>query len=143
MTPMTPEEVDNFRKKIERETINKFIEKITVQDSFFYAEMIIYENSDMMDPFNEKLNIIIKMNLHNSKEFQMPMMENSPRKILQGRQITSEFQINKERLSSKEDAMMVIYDEVGKEIAKDLFQANAANIYQTTQTIQKTKRTYI
>jgi len=139
---MTPEEVDDFRKKVEKETMDKFIEKITVQDSYFYAEIVIYENIDAMDPFNEKLNIIIKMNLHNSKEFQMPMMENSPRKILQGKQIVSKFQINKERLSSKEDTMMVIYDEVGKEIAKDLFQANATNIHQTISKI-KAERTYI
>jgi len=125
---MTPEEANDYRKKIEKETMDKFIEKITVQDSYFYAEMVIYENTDMMDPFNEKLNIIIKMNLYNSKEFQMPMVENIPRKILKGKQIVSEFQINKERLSSKEDTMMIVYDIAGKEIAASLFQQNAANI---------------
>ena len=119
---MTPEEVDNFRKKVEKETMDKFIEKITVNDSFFYAEMLIYDNVDISDPFNRKLGIVIKMNLHNSKEFQMPMMENTPRKTLKGKEIISKFQIDKERLSSKEDAMMVIYDEVGKQIAQDLFQ---------------------
>lgn len=128
---MTPQEIDNFRKKVEKETMDKFIEKITVNDSYFYAEMMIYDNADISDPFNQKLGIVIKLNLHNSKEFQTPMMENSPRKILKGKQITSKFQIEKERLSSKEDAMMIIYDEVGKQITMDLFQANAANIHQT------------
>mgnify|MGYP007066212972 CR=1 FL=1 len=137
---MTPEEVDNFRKKVEKETMDKFIEKITVNDSFFYAEMLIYVNADVSDPFNQKLGIVIKMNLHNSKEFQMPMMENTPRKMLKGKEIISKFQIDKERLSSKEDAMMVIYDEVAKQIAQDLFQMNAANIYHT---IQGTRRNYI
>ena len=140
---MTPEEANDYRKKIEKETMDKFIEKITVQDSYFYAEMVIYENTDMMDPFNEKLNIIIKMNLYNSKEFQMPMVENIPRKILKGKQIVSEFQINKERLSSKEDAMMIVYDEIGKQIAQDLFQANAANIFQVIKKIESNRRNYI
>ena len=139
---MTPEEVDNFRKKVEKETMNKFIEKITVNDSYFYAEMMAYENTDVSDPFNQKLGIVIKMNLYNSKEFQMPMMENSPRKILKGKEIISKFQIDKERLSSKEDAMMIIYDEVGKQIAQALFQANAANIHHTIQGT-RTGRTYI
>lgn len=139
---MTPEQVDEYRRKIEKETMDKFIEKIEVNDSYFYAEMIIFENVDMTDPFNSKLKVVIKMTLHNSKEFQIPMMENTPRKILQGKQIRSEFQIDKEMLSSKEDAMMVIYDIAGKEIAASLFQANAANIHHTIQGTNA-ERTYI
>jgi len=122
---MNPEEVDNFRKKVEKETMDGFIDKISVNDSFFYAEMIIYEGTEIDDIFNQKVNIIIKMNLFNSDEFEIPNKINKLQKILHGKKIESKLKIDKEKLQSSEDVMMIIYDEVGKEIAKDLFQSNA------------------
>jgi len=140
---MNPEEVDNFRKKVEKETMDGFIDKISVNDSFFYAEMIIYEGTEIDDIFNQKVNIIIKMNLFNSDEFEIPNKINKLQKILHGKKIESKLKIDKEKLQSSEDVMMIIYDEVGKEIAKDLFQSNAKNINKTNYNIKENNRRYI
>jgi hypothetical protein len=142
---MTPIQIDEFRKKVEKETFEKIVDKIEVNDSYFYASMMIYELPlSMENPFSQnKFGVVIRLNLFNSKDFEHPnQISDKPIKHLKGKEIKVKLEIDKEKLASKEDAMMIIYDEVGKEIAKDLFQANAANIYQMT-TGNKTRRTYI
>jgi hypothetical protein len=136
---MMPQEIDKFKKDLEKETINKIIKKISVNDSYFYAEMIVMRDFDPMDLFiGDKIKIIIKMNLFNSKDFVMPNLINHRPKYLEAREIISEIIINSEDLiRCKEDAIMLIYEEVGKEIAKDLFQKNASEIQMSINETQK------
>jgi hypothetical protein len=138
---MTPIEIDEFKTKIQKETIDTIVKKIEVQDSYFYAQMIVSKNVDAMDPFGSKLNVIIKMNLFNSKSFELPNLINTRPKVLKAKEIVSRFQIDSEKLiQNKEDAIILVYEEVGKQIAMQLFQENARNIHMT---VHDTQRTYI
>jgi len=139
---MTPQEIQDFKDKIEKETLDTVIKKISVTDSYFYAEMVIMKHFDAMDPFGgEKIVCKIRINLYNSKDFVKTNIVNDRPRVLKAREITSEIILESmDLIGSQEDAMMLIYDEVGKEIAKDLFQQNAREI---NMTIQDTKREYI
>jgi hypothetical protein len=139
---MTPQEIQDFKDKIEKETLEKVIRKVTVTDSYFYAEMIITKHADPMDPFSgDKVNVSIKFNLFNSKDFINPNMVNDRPRHIKAKEIRTDFILESDDLiKSKEDAMMLVYEEIAKEIAKDLFQQNAKNIQMN---ITERKKKYI
>jgi hypothetical protein len=136
---MTPQEIQDFKDKIEKETLENVIRKVTVTDSYFYAEMIIMKHRDVMNPFDgDKIKVIIRFNLFNSKDFVNTNMVNDRPKYLKAKEIRTEMIMESEDLiKSKEDAMMLIYEEVAKEIAKDLFQQNAREISMSIQENRK------
>jgi len=135
-------EIKEFEENIRKETINNIIKSIKINDSYFYAEMVIMRHFDAMDPFGgEKIVCNIRINLYNSKEFVKTNIINDRPKALRAREIKSKLILDSiDLIKNKEDAMMLIYEEVGKEIAKDLFQQNAREI---NMTIQNTSKRYI
>jgi len=139
---MSPQEIDEFKKDIEKETLSQVIKKMSVNDSFFYAEMVVVRYFDPMDPFTgDKIKVIIKINLFNSEDFVKPNIINDRPKCLKAREIRSEIILESEDLiKSKEDAIMLVYEEVGKEIAKDLFQKNALALHMSIKEPQPQKR---
>ena len=104
------------------------IKTIKISDSYLYAKMNISKASIMEDPFSKKVVVNLEINLVNSNEFSTSNMVNSHR-MVQAKVIKSKLILDSyDLIKSDADAMMLVYDEVAKEIAKDLFQANAGNI---------------
>lgn len=138
-------ELKEMEEQIKSETINDVIKRISISDSYFYAEMAIMKYFDTMDPFNgEKIKCIIKMNLFNSKNFINTNISNERPKVQTAKEIRVEVILESEDLiRNKEDIMMLIYEETGKQIAQDLFQANAREINTTIINAQEPERRYI
>jgi hypothetical protein len=101
--------------------------------------MIIMKHRDVMNPFDrDKIKVVIKFNLFNSKDFVNTNIINDRPKYLKAKEIRTELILESEDLiKSKEDAMMLVYEEVAKEIAKDLFQQNAKEISMSIQDNKK------
>jgi len=125
--------------------LDSVIKSVSVNDSYFYAEMIIVKHFDAMDPFGgEKIKCIIKMNLYNSTNFVKENITNARPTVQNARQVRSEVLLESEDLiKSHEDAMLLIYEEAGKQIAQDLFQANAREINMTIINAKEPERKYI
>ena len=137
---MTATEIIQFKEKIEKETLDKITEKITITDSYFYAELfVINEKPSVENPFNESIKVIVMINLFNSKDFNNEHMTTDKEiKYVKAKQIKSELVLNKSKLSSNEDIMIIVYEEIAKQIAADLFQSNAENIRRFSKSRTKT-----
>jgi len=130
---MELEKLEEIRATIEKETIKNVIKTISVEDSYLYAKMLITKCSMVADPFQNKIKAIIIINLFNSREFSNDRMSNSKR-TLEPKTIRSEIALDDMSLiEQKEDVMLLIYEEVAKEIAADLFRENAENIIMQTK----------
>ena len=136
------EELRELESKIREETIESVLKTIEINDSYFYAKMVIMEAPLMDDPFQQKVKAIITINLCNSKEFQNENIVNDKR-VIKPKVIKSTITFDKNLVNQKEDLMMLIYEEVSKEIAKDLFQENARNIHMSFQDRNTSNRKYI
>jgi len=123
------DEVRELEKKIRAETIDSVLSTISINDSYFYAKMAIMKMSPAEDPFGSKVKAITEISLANSAEFQTEKMTND-RRVVQTKKIRTSIIMDADVAlnNQKEDLMMLVYEEVSKEIAKDLFQANAKNI---------------
>jgi len=131
-------EMDEFKSKIQKETIDNILKTLKVSDSYFYAEMVIMKASMIEDPFQNKIKVIIRMNLYNSQEFQQDNIINDNKKYLTGRDIHTEILMDSyDLIEKKEDAMLLIYKEVGAQIAADLFQKNGKEVNMIVNDIRK------
>lgn len=120
--------LNEYKEKVQEETRQELLKTIKISDSYLYAKIAIFKSSQAIDPFVDKVEVRLSINLYNSSEFSKQYMENSPRRAI-AKVINSVLILDSYKLiSQKEDAMMLVYDEVAKEIAKDLFSANANNI---------------
>jgi len=117
------EVIENTRE----ETITSVLKTIKINDSYFYAKMVIMEMSLIEDPFGNNVKVIMEINLVKSEDFNNENIVIS-NKVAYPKKIRSELVLEKELVNQKEDLMMIVYDEVSKEIAKDLFQSNARDI---------------
>jgi len=123
---MNPQEIEDFKNKIEKDTIDNIVSKIEVNDSYFYATLVVTKSQDMVNIFEgPKVHVIIKMILHRSEHFSKPNVSNGIKILSKGKEIVSRFEIEESRLKDDTDAILFVYEEVGKQIAADLFQANA------------------
>jgi len=138
MEHMNTIELDEFKSKIQKETIDSVLKTLKVSDSYFYAEMVIMKASMIEDPFQRKIKVIIKMNLYNSQEFQKETVINNFSKCLNGKYIETTVLLDSyDLIRSKEDAMLLIYKEVSAQIAADLFQRNSKEINMIVNDIKK------
>ena len=134
---MNPQEVQDFKERIEKETIDNIIKSIEVNDSFFYAKMVVMRESMANDPFGHKIKAIIRINLYNSEEFERPNITNNNRKLLKGKEIRTEVTLDVNELDSKAEAMRLIYKTVASEITENLFMRNAENIEMAVNNMQR------
>lgn len=134
-------ELEELREKIEKETIQKIVKLIEINDSYLYAKMVIYEPLGETNIFRNKLSVKIEINLYNSQDFSQDFSQdcivNQNKEVKKAKIIKSTLEIDKDLVNQKEDLMMLVYDEVSKEIAKDLFQSNTNNINQTIKINKK------
>ncbi len=121
---MTPQEIDDFKNKIQEETIGSIIKTININDSYFYASLTIFKTSRLEDPFEDKFRVIVKLNLFNSEEFEMPNITNSNRSFLKAKEIKIDTLIDRNELDNKADDMMLVYRIIAEDIAQNLFMQN-------------------
>jgi len=137
---MSPEEIEKYEKikeDISKQIKDSIIEEIEVNDSFFYAKMSIAKGMDVSS-FSEKLRATIKIKLFNSKEFEYPNRINERPKMLEAKEIVTTVEVDEFQIRNKEDMMMIVYEEIGKQLAADLFQANASNVHMVANSLGRT-----
>lgn len=117
-------QVDDYKETVVQDTINSVLKTIEINDSFFYAKMVVYKSNPMEDPFSDKVNVVIEMNLFNSKDFEHENLMSDKQFVNKARKIKTTMTIDKDRLQDKADAMGVVYKIVADKIAQELFFRN-------------------
>ena len=121
-------QVDEFKEKIIKETIDNVLKTIEINDSFFYAKMVVYKNALFDDPYGDKVTAKVELRLFNSTEFDGDYRVSDARTLCQPKIIKTEVTLDKSRLDNKVDATKVLYNLVADAIAQELFFRNIEDI---------------
>lgn len=122
---------------VKKEVFEDIVAKISIDDSYFYAELLIQKQHD--DPYTEYFKITILINLFNSKDFK-DVNQISRKMICKAKKIRTEVKIpSLDVIKSKEDIMMLVYEQISKQIVMDLFQSNGSAINVISKTHHQEK----
>jgi len=144
---MTPIEIDEFKQKIQKETIDSIVKTIKIDDGYFSGKLIVQKTSLAEDPFKDSYSALYELRLVPLKFIEDTMVSKGMEKMFtqEPRIIKGSFTLGRKffEKEQKEDLMMRLYDILGKEIAKDLFMRNANDINMTFQGMHSEGKRYI
>ena len=120
---------EDIRKEVEGEIINK----VKVNDSYFYAEVILSKLPlSMENPYTEQYGIKAILNLHNSQDFNYPHMTNEKREVKSKRIVLKET-LDLDSVGDTSDPnvlMPIFYEMLAKHLAKEMIIQLSHNWHQ-------------